>query len=281
MKKGILLLIGFVMFASQMKAQDTDTVRIGNIIIVKSNGSIPVDSTGGPQTKYDKTVIKVDFTPRKPKNISTTWFAFDLGVSNWSDQTNYSGTGVQNPTNGIAPGATKDWLDLRDGKSINFNLWIVSQKVNIVNHKLNLKYAIGIESNNYRFKKPVLFNEEPYDHITLDNSKGYSKNKLRADYLTVPVMLNWDLARKNGRTYGISAGIAAGYLYTAKQKTITAPGGKTKERVDFNLNPLKISYVGEVTLGHVKLYGSVATKSMFKDHLDVTPFTVGLRFNSL
>ncbi|WP_126972520.1 outer membrane beta-barrel protein [Gynurincola endophyticus] len=280
MKKGLFLLMGIAMCTIQLKAQDADTLRIGNIIIVKkSKGSIPVDSTGGPQSGGESNVIEI--TKKKNKNITTNWFTFDLGFNNWTDKTDYASAGVQDPTTGIAPGATDNWLDLRAGKSINFNLWVVSQKVNIINHHLNLKYAIGIESNNYRFKRPVIFNEEPYDHLVMDNTNSYSKNKLRADYLTVPVMLNWNFSNKKGKNFGLSAGISAGYLYTAKQKTITTQNGKQKDRVDFNLNPFKISYVGEINLGHIQLYGSMATKSMFKNNLDLTPFNVGLRFSSL
>lgn len=275
MKKGILFLIGIVMCACQLNAQNADTIRIGNIMIVKkTKGDVPKDSS-------NTEISEITYTrSKRNQNIQTNWFVFDLGFSNFTDNTNYGSAGVQDPNNGIAPGANEDWLDLRFGKSINFNLWIVEQKVNLINHNLNLKYAIGIESNNYRFKRSIIFEENPYDHIVM-SGVDYEKNKLRTDYLTVPVMLNLNFKNKDGRNFGVSAGVSAGYLYAAKQKTKTSADGKHKERVDFNLNPIKISYIAEVNLGYIQLYGTMATKSIFKDHLDVTPYNIGLRFSNL
>jgi hypothetical protein len=46
------------------------------------------------------------------------------------------------------------------------------------------------------------------------------------------------------------------------------------------LRPFKISYIAELQLGPVKVYGSMATESMFEKGLDQTPFNVGLRFSN-
>ena len=63
-------------------------------------------------------------------------------------------------------------------------------------------------------------------------------------------------------------------------KIITDENGKHKTHDDFDLNPWKISWIGELQLGPVKLYGSYATKSMFKKGLDQTPYTVGIRLSN-
>ena len=87
-----------------------------------------------------------------------------------------------------------------------------------------------------------------------------------------------NITRKNG--FGFSGGVSAGYLYSSRQKTKSAANGKQKVWDDFDLNPWKISYVGELQLGFVKLYGSLATKSMFAKGLDQTPYNVGIRFSN-
>ena len=53
-----------------------------------------------------------------------------------------------------------------------------------------------------------------------------------------------------------------------------------KTKGDFDLREWKLSYIGEVGLGPVKLYGSYAFKSMFEKGLDLTPYNVGLRFSN-
>jgi len=40
-----------------------------------------------------------------------------------------------------------------------------------------------------------------------------------------------------------------------------------------------ISYIAEISLGEIKFYGSLATKSIFKRGLDVPSYNVGFRFS--
>src|SRR6218665_2730537 len=167
---------------------------------------------------------------------------------------------------------------VRQGRR-SVNIWVFNQRVNLIKHVVNLKYGIGLELNNYFFEdKTIKFNKNP---TLIDQSyTGLTKNKLAADYLTMPAMLNFNFTpKKNRKTYGISAGISAGYLYSARQK-IKQDGDVDKTRGNFNLRKWKLSYVGEVSLGVVKLYGSYAFKSMFEKGLDLTPYNFGFRLSS-
>jgi hypothetical protein len=104
---------------------------------------------------------------------------------------------------------------------------------------------------------------------------------LAADYLTVPVMLNVNFTPgRHGDGFGFSAGISAGWLYSARNKTKTSDEGKKKAKDDFDLERWKLSYVGELTLGPVKLYGSLAMKNMYNRGLDMTPYNFGIRLSN-
>jgi hypothetical protein len=272
-----------VMSAAAFAQKDTTSVTV-QVITDKENKKVIVDADGDVWQKSTRR-----------KNITTSWFGgLDLGFSNFVDNTDYTSAGAQ----AFAPGLDAASFDLRNGKSVNVNIWLVSQKINLINHNVNLKYALGVELNNYRFKNPVRFAENlPY--VKWDDTEGrtYSKNKLAADYVTFPVMLNFDFGKKGSgyaiakkhkkgfeisakksMEWGFSAGISAGYLYSARNKTITSDQGKQKLKDNFNLNPWKLSYVAEINLGVVSLYGSYAMKGMFKDGLDMTPYNVGIRF---
>jgi hypothetical protein len=153
------------------------------------------------------------------------------------------------------------------------------QRINLIESVVNLKYGLGIELNNYRFEDPVKFNTSP-TQVVLDHARSYKKNKLAADYVTVPMMLNFNFTPHRKKSFGFSVGASAGYLYSSRQKTITSEDGKKKEHNDFDLRPWKLSYIGELSLGPVKLYGSVATQSMFEKGLDQTPYNLGLRLST-
>ena len=94
-------------------------------------------------------------------------------VNQFDDKTDYTSTAIQNTATGFAPGSDKDWFKLRNGKSINVNIWFFMQKLNVVKHVVNLKYGLGLELNNYHYRKNVIYQTQP-TKIILDQSTGDS-----------------------------------------------------------------------------------------------------------
>lgn len=252
------------------KTEKPDTIKIGGMVIIREPGS-------KEEEIHNKTIHIHNRNRYKESNLSTNWWIFDIGFSNWTDNTNYASAETQ----AFAPGSTEDWFKLRTGKSRNINIWVVMQRLNLVKHIVNLKYGLGLELNNYFFEdKTVQFNKNP-TKVTQTYDENLTKNKLAADYLTMPLMLNFNFTpkRRNNESFGLSAGISAGYLYSARQK-IKFDGDVDKVKGNFDLRDIKLSYVAELTMGPVRLYGSYATQSMFEKGLDLTPFNVGLRINN-
>lgn len=247
--------------------QKVDTIKIGGMIIIKKGGK---DGGNG-------NVTFSSHRHNKSGNVSTNWWIVDLGFANYTDNTNYVNSAFSGFT---GSGIGKDQLKLRTGKSVNVNIWAFMQKLNVIKHYVNLKYGLGVELNNYRFdNEQVRFSKNPTT-ITLDPSlKDVGKNKLAADYVTIPAMLNFNFTPGRNHGFGLSAGMSVGYLYSARQK-IKDDGKKTKLHDDFNLEKWKVSYIAELSLGPVRLYGSLATKSMWEKGLDQTPYNVGIRFSS-
>lgn len=278
MKRIVLLLTGicFVIigFAQDSTKKETadDTLRIGSIIIIKKGGK------GTTENSYDSTERTERRRHSKPSNISTNWWIVDLGISQFNDQTNYSNA-VASGFLAATPGKPEDWFNLRNGKSINVNIWVFMQRLNMIKHFVNLKYGLGVEFNNYRFTENIRFQKTSTPRVIMDTI-DFSKNKLAADYVTLPMMLNFNFTPTRKRGFGVSVGASVGYLYNSRQKTIGGREGKKKVHDDFDLEKWKISYVGEIQLGPVKLYGSYATKSMFEKGLDFTPYNFGFRLSN-
>ena len=264
------LLSGFTLTSFAQTDSTTtkaDTIRIGGMIIIKKPGK------NGGETRE---VMINRSRQRKLTNVSTNWFIFDLGFANYKDETNYT---AAQQSGFVSPGVGKDNLKLRTGKSVNANIWIFMQKLNLAKHYVNLKYGLGLELNNYRYDdERVRFAKNP-TFIGLDPAlANATKNKLAADYVTVPLMLNFNFTPTRKRGFGLSAGVSGGYLYSARQK-IKLNGDKTKLHDDFNLEKWKLSYIAELTLGPVRLYGSMAMKNMWEKGLDQTPYNIGIRFS--
>lgn len=249
------------------KNKEADTIRIGGIIIIKKPGSRDREIV----TKDGD--IKIPRRDYKKENITTNWWIVDLGFSNYNDQTNYTSIATQT----FAPLSTEDWFKLRAGKSRNVNIWFFMQRLNMIKHVVNLKYGMGLELNNYHFEEDIVFNKKPT--LISMSATEFKKNKLAADYLTVPMMLNFNFTPDRREGFGFSGGISAGYLYSARHKT-KAGDDKNKVRSDFDLKRWKVAYVGELLLGPVKLYGSYALDNMWDKGLDHTPYTVGFRLSN-
>lgn len=273
MKRIFILMAGLCIALSGFAQTDTtapqkaDTIKIGSMIIIKKGKRADGSEDREVQINRNRSY--------KPSNVSTNWFILDLGFANFNDKTNYA---AAQASGFLAPNVGEDKFDLRAGKSVNVNIWFFMQRLNVVKHVVNLKYGLGLELNNYRFSDDIRFQKNPTRVVMLGADSLYRKNKLAADYLTVPLMLNFNFTPRRERGFGLSAGVSAGYLYSARQKFKDGPGGKFKEHDDFDLRRWKLSYIGELQLGPVKLYGSYAAESMFEKALDMTPYTVGIRF---
>ena len=282
-------------FISDSSIKKSDTLKFGTITIIGKDISkqlenlsqkvegIDLSKLGGQIADIDLSKLgelKDKLVKKKPKKVSTNWFVFDIGFAGYDDQTNYGLPSTQNflrNQSGV-PASEGDYA-LRTSRVSNFNIWFFMQRVSLIKNVLNLKYGFGIESNNYYYKTGITYVDGP-EVYTVRNSETFSKNKLVANYLTVPMMLNLNTNPSRGkRGFQLSAGISAGYLSSARQKQ-KGSGGTDKTKSNFNLQPFKLAYVGELGLGPVKLYGSVASTSLHKNALEQMPYTVGVRFSN-
>ncbi|MEN9570328.1 MAG: hypothetical protein RL172_1559 [Bacteroidota bacterium] len=290
--KQLLTLMALVILCNSSNAQSdsvqvkkqTDTIRVGNMVIVKN---------GSESTSEKKRNVNFDFDferkkRSKPANISTNWGIIDIGFANYRDLTNYASTGsylYNRP--GAAPLGKSDFT-LRTGKSVNVNIWFFMQRLNLIKHHVNLKYGLGLDLNNYRYKSAISYLEaNPFTPnltpapVIIRDSISFSKNKLAADYVTVPLMLNFcTTPGDNNRGVSLSVGVSAGYLYSQRNKQKSNERGKRTNKGDYDLEPFKFSYIAELGLGPVHLYGSYAPNNMYKRGLDMRPYTVGLRFSN-
>jgi hypothetical protein len=265
------------------KEGDKDTIRIGGMRIVKKgkkNGDLTVN-------------IGSNNGKKKRKNLSTNWGIVDIGFANYTDKTNYANAGTYLVNRPGYPALDKNDFKLKAGKSVNVNIWFFMQKLNLAKHHVNLKYGLGLELNNYRYKSEskISYKESglvPYTANTQTNapflfrdSISFSKNKLAADYLTVPIMLNFVTnADEKKNRFGLSVGVSAGYLYSQRNKQVSNDRGKLKNKGEYDLEKFKFSYITELTLGPVTLYGSYSPKSMYEKSLTVKPFNIGFRIGN-
>ncbi len=305
MKCKILLSLLTIILSLGAFAQQAaiDTIQIKGLVIIKGKDARGKNIFKAYQdTAYARQSLK--------KNLHTRFLVFDLGFNNYRDKSNYSSAMVisMHPSqqyngiygqyynadksrdysgaalNSFAPRQASEPLTpsefkLITGKSINFNVWLIMQRLNVYKHKLNLIYALGVEMNNYRFARNITY-IPGYPTTIIRDTVNFSKNKLFASYLTVPLMLNFNSNPvRPGRSFEMSLGLSAGYLVKSRTKQISAERGKVRRTDDFNLNKWRVGLTGELGYGPVKLYGNYALTPLHDSGLEQYPFSIGIRLN--
>jgi hypothetical protein len=286
----ILLAAVFLCMSASAQTDSTqdkksDTMRIGNIIIIKKGKKFTTNDS------LSKEMSRKNFERKQRSRISTNWWIVDLGFANYDDKTNYITSGVPGSyLAGSTPLLSKSDFKLRSGKSVNVNIWLFMQRINLIKKNVNLKYGLGVELNNYRYKSNISYKENgtlPFgggqtnDAFVFRDSISFSKNKLAADYVTVPVMLNFSTTPKfHSQAMSLSVGVSAGYLYSQRNKQVSDERGKKKNKGDYDLEKFKFSYIAELGIGPVRFYGSYCPKSIYEHDLDMRPYNLGIRFSS-
>jgi hypothetical protein len=255
-----------------------DTIRIGSMTIIKKGGESGSSSETKKSDNYD---WKWYSGKKSPKRVQTSWLNMDFGYSNFVDKTDYTSPEAKEYARVTQPGEpdfTASDFNLRSGKSTNFNLWFFRQRVGLTKDvKLNIRYGLMLETNNYRYENNISYVKGTRPYVFRD-SIVFSKNKLAADYITVPFMLGYSPKPGNDGGFTLGLGVSMGYLYNSRNKQISDERGKQKTKGDFDLEVWKFQYIGEIGLGIVKLYFSYAPNSMYERGLVMKPYNIGIRF---
>lgn len=269
-------------------ATKTDTVRVGNFLIIKKNKTTEdgsdMRSSGRRNYDINNSVRSIIRNPAKKKNISTNWWIFDLGFANLRDNTDYSYAQAGSYFKTFRPAdgpVNQNSYRLNTGKTSNVNIWFFMQKLNVSKHVLNLKYGLGLEMYNFRYDTRLSYRKDPLPFVYND-SIGFSKNKLFTSYLTVPLMINVNTTPNKRNGFSFSAGVSAGYLVGSRNKQISGERGKQKINGNFEMEPWRVAAIGELGIGPVRLYGSYSLNKLQKDvtRLEQFPYAIGLRFSN-
>ncbi|HYK46486.1 MAG TPA: outer membrane beta-barrel protein [Parafilimonas sp.] len=299
-----ILLAGFIMLSSLVTIAQTDTtgnspgartdttginsgdtVRVGNFLIVRKKGAT---DNYNPPKRSDYLIINIPHkhvyhseSPSRSR-ISTNYLIFDLGFANYRDKTDYSSQEAMDylkydPAN--EQPFQKEDLKLIPEKTSNVNIWWFMQKLSLTKDgAVSLKYGLGLEMYNIRYKYNISYNEKP-PYIYRD-TLDFSKNKLYIDYATIPFMLNINPGPDPRHGLSMSIGMSAGYRLGSHTKQISDERGKVKNHGDMGFDPWRVAYVAEVGLGPVRVYGSYSITPLHDQGLKQYPYVIGVRFSN-
>ena len=302
MKKSILILF-FVLVSGQMvlKAQDTVQVKVLGkklVTVVDSNGQNTDVTVGNDRVRIkegtaDTIKIRVGrralmitdgrhgsairferlddlelsrWTGHKPK-FKGHWTGFEMGVNSFAN-VNYSGY-------------TPNFMDLNHNKSfevgINFLQYDFGLQRNLTN--IGLVTGLGLTLNDYRFSNKNTI--ENYNGVVRPvdlDPNGLSKSKLSTSFLTVPVMMEFQLPISGHcKPFYVSGGVIGG-LKLGSHTKVKYHADKSKSHDDFNINPFRYGTTARIGYRGINLYGTYYFSDFFRSGRGpvMNPFTAGI-----
>jgi len=279
MKKGVQFIF-FCLISLQLFAQN-DTIKIGQLLISKPESKSNLSWEQIIKNKELKG-LKVNF--KKSNNnftqLETSWFAFDIALVNYLDETKYAeNKSLSNPA--IGQPLSKFKMQLNNSKSTNINIWVVQQKYRFKNPAFYLKYGLGLEMFNFRYEYGINFRKNESMFIYLSD-ESYEKNKLFTSYLSAPVQFGYDFKLKNDKILGVSGGLVTGYLFKSYNKQINRELGKEKYKSNFSLRDMRLAGIFEIRIDKLKFFGTASLQNMLdkmNTNQSLYPYSFGLRFS--
>jgi len=187
-----------------------------------------------------------------------------------------------------------EYLDLRMEKGIQVNLNLYEQNIALSkNQEWGMLTGIGLQWNNYRFRRPTSLNpDSSYLIGYIDEGISVRKSKLAIAYLQVPVLFEWqNQALKKRNSFHISLGVILGvrlwswqkkyYDELNKEYTLTqynpsagqyddvwtrkSPNyNKTHTYDDYHLQPFKADASVRIGWGFINLFATYNLVPMFR-----------------
>lgn len=207
------------------------------------------------------------------KEELTYWDGLDVGVNflvNSAGNTNFSNS--------------DDWLNLNPIRSMSFRFNFAERKIRLYKDYIGLTTGMAFAWNSYTPSGNYLIQRNADSTFaTVDTTFTYSKNKLRATYFQVPLLLELNSSDDPEKSFHLSAGIVGGIRISGRyHRTFENEGDnqKVKLRNDYNMNTFTADAMIRVGFSNFSIWGTYSLQPLFKDGRgpEVYPVSVGLSF---
>ncbi len=251
---------------------DTMKMKFGKTqVLVINNGEEDWDDEEG--FDEDDEDLGPEEEPRKSRKSDAHWAGLDLGFMMLLDE-NRENTFANNPYWKNDPAKSQVW-----------NLNFLEHKFNLGQPFVGLTTGLGFSFTSVAFRDSYLI-QSSADSVfaAVDSVSSYSKNKLKATYLTAPLMLEFNTSRDASNSFYLAAGVVGGVRIASKTKRQGEFDGKEfKEKVKgpYNLNPFKLDAAVRFGYADWGIFANYSLLPLFDKGktIEIYPLTFGLSVN--
>lgn len=245
--------------AQETETTESDTTRIN---IGKRQVIIVLDEDG----------VSLDTVKKKP-SVEAHWAGIEFGP-----------TVLMNSAGATSFPDNKQWEN-DPAKSFSWNFNVLEHKFRIYRNNIGITTGIGFNITGVGLKQNVLSYQNDSLTVFVDTVNNFSKNKLRATYLTVPLMFEFcSNADGDDNGFYLAAGVIGGIRIGSSVKTkMTIDGRDTKEktRASYGLEAFRVDAAVKLGYGNWGVFANYALTPLFDTAKTdaVYPLTFGLSYN--
>lgn len=290
MKKVSIILFSIILSTGLYSQSDTVTVKIGEKEIVKviegkdtviinvgKKGLKIIDSEDGTSVDFitlDDFDESEDKERKSRKHFNGHWKGLEIGMNNYLTS-DYS----------LTLPAEAQFMELNTGKSWCVNLNVLQYDIGFGTDKVGLVTGLGLEFNNYRFDGENSIIKDPVTReivsLEYDAATYIEKTKLSTSYLTVPLLLEFQIPVSGHKRIHISGGVIGGLKIGSHTKVVyKEDGSKQKDKIndDFNLSPLRYGVTARIGYRALKLFVNYNLTPMFETSQGPELYPVSIGF---
>ena len=194
------------------------------------------------------------------KSFNGHWKGLELGMNNYLTS-DYS----------LTLPAEAQFMELNTGQSWCVNLNMLQYDIGFGTDKVGLVTGMGLEFNNYRFDGENSIVKDPVTNEIVSLDYGATtyieKTKLATSYLTVPLLLEFQIPVSGHKRIHISGGVIGGLKIGSHTKVLyKEDGSKQKDKIndDFNLSPLRYGFTARIGYRALKIFATYNLTPLFE-----------------
>lgn len=268
MKKVITSIFGFLVLGSGIAQEtpDTTTFKVGGkeVIIISPKG-VAVEAP------HDEDTIDAAPSEEELKAIEAHWAGLEFGPTLL----------LNNDMKSSFPNDPQWEND--PGKSFSWNLNIIEHKFPIYKNYVGITTGLGFNWTQIGLRQYRLNSTADSLWAYMDTVNNFKKNKLRAIYLTAPLMVEFCSDPEADGGFYLAAGVIGGVRIGSSVKTVLDNDGETKQKVrgTYGLNAFRLDAAVKMGYNDWGIFANYNVLPLFDTDktAGVYPLTFGLSYN--
>lgn len=261
-----LILLSSGAFSQKEEKTDTTRVNMGKMEIIL------VDHSKKEVSEDMDTIDAIPDEDEKTK-FEAHWAGLDMGFSILMNNQFNSGFDDY-----------KYWEN-DPARSMTWNLNLLEHKFSIAREYFGITTGLGFSFTQVAFRDNyILYNTADTLNAFIDTTNIYSKNKLKAAYLTIPLLIEFCTNADEDKSFYLAAGVVGGVRIGSKIKRKGEFEGKEFKQIEkgvYALNSFKLDGMVRMGYGSWGAFASYSFLPLFDTAktTEVYPLTFGLSLN--